>query len=204
MPANPSQTDPARRALNIDTACNLAIIYHSPFACQAPDSCHAPSQPSSHGTRVTDAHDRSDSPPPPPTRPRGPMPLAYRPKSSDFLPTSQHGGDGLRSTSSSGAPSTASGIRSTSSDIRSTNIGAPSTTRRVRWKIPTPLGAVSVTDAERIEILREDLREVRHHVRVHEVSYGGGQNRREIFARVEEGEREEKSVEVPPTSEKDD
>ncbi|KAI5826069.1 hypothetical protein K523DRAFT_323194 [Schizophyllum commune Tattone D] len=194
MPANPSQTDPARRALNIDTACNLAIIYHSPFACQAPDSCHAPSQPSSHGTRVTDAHDRSNSPP---TRPRGPMPQAYRQKSSDFLPTSQHGGDGPRPTNASGAPSTASGTRSTDS-------GARSTTSRVRWKIPTPLGTESVTDAERIEIMREELREVHHRVRVHEVSYGGGRNRRENFARVEEGEREEKSVEVPPTSAKDD
>ncbi|KAL1686524.1 hypothetical protein GGG16DRAFT_117790 [Schizophyllum commune] len=200
MPANPSQTDPARRALNIDTACNLAIIYHSPFACQAPDSCHAPSQPSSHGTRVTDAHDRSNSPP---TRPRGPMPQAYRPKSSDFLPTSQHSGDSPRPTNASGAPSTASGLRSTTRGPGSTNSGARSTTSGVRWKIPTSLGAESVTDAERIEIMREGLKEVYHRVRVYEVSYGGGRNRREIFARVEEGEWEEKSVEVPPTSAKD-
>ncbi|KAL1705565.1 hypothetical protein EV121DRAFT_185581, partial [Schizophyllum commune] len=146
MLANTNQTDPTRRALNIDTTCNLAMLYKPPSDPQAPDSCHAPSQPPlSHGTRVTDAHDRSSSPPPPPTRPRGPMPLAYRPKSSDFLPTSQHGGDGLRPTNASGSRSTnASGIRSTSGDIRSTNIGAPSTTRRVRWKIPTPLGADSV------------------------------------------------------------
>ncbi|KAL1671735.1 hypothetical protein EV122DRAFT_226035 [Schizophyllum commune] len=151
MLANTSQTDPTRRALNIDTACNLAMLHNPPLASQAPDSCHAPSQPPlSHGTRVTDAHDRSDSPPPPPTRPRGPMPLVYRPKSSDFLPTLQHGGDGLRPTNASGAPSTASGVRSTSGDIRSTssdirspNSGGPSTTSRVRWKIPTPLDAES-------------------------------------------------------------
>ncbi|KAI4519166.1 hypothetical protein K525DRAFT_271980 [Schizophyllum commune Loenen D] len=159
MLANPGPTDPTRRALNIDTACNLAMIYHPP--------------------------------------PRGPMPLAYRPRTSDFLPTSQHGGDGPRPTNASGAPSTASGVRSTTSGTRSTTGG-------VRWKIPTSVGAESVTDAERIEIMREELKAVCYRVRVQEVSYGGGRNRREIFARVEEGERKGKSSEAPQTSEKDD
>lgn len=172
MLANTSQCDPARRVSNIDTGHTLAMLDKTRFDPQAP--------PSSTFWQTSGLA--------PPTRPRGPFPLAYRPKSRDFLPATQPGGS------------------ADADDPRSSD----TTSSGVRWKIHAPLhtesGDNSLTDAlieERMEIMREGLREVYHRVRVQEVSYGGVMKRREIFARAEDGEREWKSAEATEKEEEE-
>ncbi|KAI5891468.1 uncharacterized protein SCHCODRAFT_02668813 [Schizophyllum commune H4-8] len=120
MLANTSQTDPARRVSNINIGYNFAMLYKPRCDSQAPP----PStfwQPSAIA---------------PLNRPRGPFSLAYRPKSSDFLPISQArsfaNDDDLRSTNTNG--------------IRSTTANGPHSnkTSGVRWKIHALPGAESI------------------------------------------------------------